>query len=123
MKQFSKAERLCSKKTIEALFSKHNPEAISLFSFPLRVVALKKIGLENTLPAVLMSVSKRNFKRATDRNRIKRLLREAYRTQKYLLADSPDLAYIAFVYVGKEILPYEHIAKKLRFVLEQLARN
>jgi len=74
---------------------------------------------------LLVVVPKRTFKHAVDRNRIKRLIREAYRTNKQLLwekrsKDAQQLL-IGFVYVGKTILPYAEIEKKLILVLHRLS--
>ena len=95
---FPKAERLCSRKIIEALFAGGHK---SMSVYPLRVVCMAvdeadlplmkhcscvKDSVEG-VPAiqVLISVSKRRFKHAVDRNRVKRLVREAYRRNKHLL--------------------------------------
>jgi len=130
---FSKAERLSSKKVIERLFKKGSPETGSVFSYPFRVLYLREevyseilpdaTPVKPGLPAVLISVSKRNFKRAVDRNLIKRRIREAYRLNKALLFSTETArppAYIAFVYVAKEILGFEELEKKMKFVLRQM---
>lgn len=82
----SKSERLHSLKLIEALFGGNNK---SFSVFPLRVVY--RI-VENDAPqaacAILISVPKKRFKHAVDRNRIKRQIREAYRLNKHLLLDT-----------------------------------
>lgn len=120
---FKKAERLNSKKVIDRLFKKGSSETGSVFSYPFRVLYLRAEEPTAALPAVLISVSKRQFKRAVDRNLIKRRIREAYRLNKSLLfageTPSPP-AYIAFVYVAKEILPFDELEKKLKFVLRQV---
>ncbi len=126
---FSKAERLSSKKVIERLFKKGSPETGSVFSYPFSVLYLRDEGsveevpAEPGLPAILISVSKRNFKRAVDRNLIKRRIREAYRLNKTLLFPSETArppAYLAFVYIAKEILGFEELEKKMKFVLRQV---
>ncbi|MFT4032911.1 MAG: ribonuclease P protein component [Siphonobacter sp.] len=118
--RFRKTERLSSKKTIDRLFSKNTEEVIALFSYPFKVTALKAPASSTQ---VLISVSKRYFKHAVDRNLIKRRIREAYRLNKenFIHVDEYP-AYIAFVYVGKEILPFIDIEKKMKFVLKQLGK-
>ena len=61
---------------------------------------------------VLLSVSKRNFKRALDRNLIKRRMREAFRLNKHLIAASNKLL-IAYIYSAKEILTFAQIQERL----------
>jgi ribonuclease P protein component len=85
--------------------------------------ALSKVP--SPLPQVLFSVSKRNFKRAVDRNLIRRRCREAYRLHKYILLQNPEVPYptsIAFLYLAKEITTYDVIEKAMIKVLRQMAR-
>lgn len=120
---FRKAERLSSKKIIDRLFKKGSSETGSVFSYPFRVLVLRDEENADQLPAVLISVSKRSFKKAVDRNLIKRRIREAYRLNKHLLfeGEMPNPpAYLAFVYVAKEILPFDQLEKKMKFVLRQV---
>ncbi|MDW3211963.1 MAG: ribonuclease P protein component [Reichenbachiella sp.] len=108
---FPKQERLSSKKLIDALFAK----GASFYFYPFSVRFL--LADENaTCHQFMVSVSKRNFKRAVDRNRIKRLIRESYRLNKHLLDELlPDGKYllIAYIYIGKEIHPYSFVESKL----------
>jgi ribonuclease P protein component len=92
-------EKLKSKKLIERLFS----EGQSIGQYPLRMVYLEsKLPVDSLLQAGV-SVSKRNFKKAVSRNRIKRLLREAYRHNKSLLFNNLPTAYAFMIlYIGKE---------------------
>ena len=78
---YPKKEKLKSQKRIEQLFS----EGKSVNAYPLRMVYLKSDFNGNTTFKTGVTVSKRNFKKAVDRNRIKRLLREAYRLNKVIL--------------------------------------
>ncbi len=120
---FRKAERLSSKKVIDRLFRKGSSETNSVFSYPFRVLYLRDEARLGELPAVLISVSKRSFKRAVDRNLLKRRIREAYRLNKSLLfgGENPrPPAFLAFVYVAKEILPFDELEKKMKFVLKQV---
>ncbi|SMD33788.1 ribonuclease P protein component [Reichenbachiella faecimaris] len=108
---FPKRERLSSKKLIDALFTK----GASFYFYPFSVRFL--LADENTTcHQFMVSVSKRNFKRAVDRNRIKRLIRESYRLHKHLLDEhlpQGKFLLIAYIYTGKEIHPYDFIESKL----------
>ncbi|ALI99318.1 ribonuclease P protein component [Rufibacter tibetensis] len=117
--RFPKEERLRSKKLIEQLFR----EGSSFNSYPLRFVALH-VPVPSELPVqVLVSVSKRNFKKAVDRNRLKRQMREAYRLHKHVFSKpTPESGtwYIGILYIGKEKNPFNLISKKLNSGLERL---
>ena len=114
---FTREEHLKSKKSIDLLFAKG--KAIS--SNPIRLIYYFEEN-EAVLPQVLFSVSKRNFKRAVDRNRIKRQMREIYRLnrERYFLPEGRNSYYLAFIYTVKEKIPYNSIEKKLNLALERL---
>ncbi|MGI4835912.1 MAG: ribonuclease P protein component [Janthinobacterium lividum] len=110
---FPKKEHLCSKKLIEQLFSKYSS---SFGVYPLRLTWLPALGRSSAPPQVLISVSKRTFKRAVDRNRLKRLIREAYRLNKHRLLEAAGghpVAVLGILYTGKEKSELLLIEKKL----------
>jgi len=137
---FPKSERICKKKVIENLFSKEHSESFAVF--PIRVVyyittASKKAeeACMQTLNdkelaepvSVLFSVSKRHFKRAVKRNRIKRQLRETYRLQKTSLraaAQTLDIHIdVAFLWLSDELWDTSKIGAKMDTILERLEKR
>ena len=123
-KQFTlnKAERLKRRKIIEQLFS----EGRAVTAFPIRVQYKMVDQLGVPLQAGF-SVSSRNFKRAVDRNRIKRLIREAYRLQKLPLEQAlqtkeQQLA-LFLIYTGKELPVYALVKEKVEVVLKKLLQT
>ena len=97
---YGKQEKLKSKKAIEELFI----EGISVSSYPLRLIFLKKSN-DSSVPIKLgMSVPKRKVNKAVHRNRIKRVLREVYRLNKLEFTNDLDDQYIAMLLFldGKE---------------------
>lgn len=106
---YPKKEKLKSKNTIDLLFS----EGKSVARFPLRLVFVP-IELENGEKLKMgVSVSKKHFKKAVDRNYFKRILRETYRLNKHLLIDGLDKTYaFMFFYQTKERLKYDEINTK-----------
>ena len=113
---FSKSEKLTGKKKIEGLFKKGS-------SFYLGDFQVRHLSSGEDLPhQILISVPKRNFKRAVDRNLLKRRIREAYRLNKHLLSNSADSEglYIGFVYLSKQILTFDNIQTQLIQCLERL---
>lgn len=116
---FRKAERLCSKKHIEALFAGDNR---SLTAYPLRAVYAD--GKTPGGIKLLISVSKRHFKHAVDRNRVKRLIREAYRLNKGLLLDHlPEDTQLdlAFIWMSDELCDFATVETKVKTLLQRIA--
>ena len=110
---FPKAEKLCSDSAINKLFT----EGQSVSKFPLRAVY---IPTESDLTHVLISVSKKRFKHAVDRNRVKRLVREAYRLNKQSLT-VPQKLDLAFVFIGNKLPDYASITKSVTTILERIS--
>lgn len=123
MNRLRKPERLSRKKIIEKMFAGGSR---SFSIFPLRVVWLPVEELD--VPAsLLVSVSKRRFKRAVKRNRVKRQIREAYRLNKQplletLVANNLHLA-LAFIYLSDELVDSALIAEKVKIALTRIAEK
>lgn len=96
---FNKKEKLKSKKRIEQLFA----EGKSVTAYPLRLVFMPAT-FEDDIPAQTgISVSKRYFKLAVDRNLIKRLMRESYRLNKASYFNNLSQSYaLMILYIGKD---------------------
>ena len=128
-KQFTlgKNERLKSRKLIEQLFS----EKKSFNTFPFRVYYLfgEKISKERQSQINIqfgIGVSSKFFKKAVDRNRVKRLTREAYRLKKKILEETlkenkKNLS-LFFVYTQKELPDYKTVYDKTSLILNKLVK-
>lgn len=110
--QFSypKNEKLKSHKTINRLFS----EGKSVSKYPLRLVYVENTDEQNSEKVLMgVSVSKKYFKKAVDRNYFKRVLRECYRLNQNLLKENLEKPYaFMFFYQTKEKLSYQEIEEK-----------
>ncbi|MBI5009911.1 MAG: ribonuclease P protein component [Bacteroidia bacterium] len=120
---FSKEERLCSAKTIEALFSGGgNVFYTSLFT----VVWNVSDGLQQFPARTAFSVSKRGFRLAVTRNLIKRRMREAYRKNKHLLYEhllSKNIKISLFIILRSDKVPdYKTTEKSVKEVINMLIR-
>jgi ribonuclease P protein component len=118
-----KKERLSSKIMIARLFK----EGKHFYKFPFKVIFLgvEKDKIANN--AILVSVSKRNFRKAVDRNRIKRLIREAYRLNKHILGvgegEKQTHIIIAFIYTAGSILSFKEIERKIILILQSIKKQ
>jgi len=117
---YSKKDKLKSQKLIEKLFS----EGKSMAAYPLRMVYLKTdVEKEATFKAGV-SVSKRNFKKAVQRNRIKRLMREAYRGHKNTCFNNSSNTFaLMILYIGKEEVEFASVNTQMQRLLEKFANK
>ena len=121
---FQKNERLCSQILTERLFQ---GGSYSVSAYPLRAVFLPVDLSEQKGVSVLMSVPKKRFHDAVDRNRVKRQLREAYRKHKHHLVEQVAAReqglLIAFIYVSAQIESTAYIEKRMTRLLEKIAET
>ena len=109
-----KQERLKSKKLIEKLYA----EGDSVKAFPLRMMYVQTAHTSEFPCQVGVSVAKRNYKLAVDRNRLKRLMRETYRLQKQIVYNNLDEPYVFMIsYIGREEIKYEDLYLKMQKLL------
>ena len=121
-KQFTlgKNERLKSRKSIEQLFNDGHRFSHTLF---------KVFYIQNDKPGLQfgVGVSSKNFKKAVDRNRIKRLTKEAYRLQKnglqQQLKEKKTGLDLFIIYTGKELPEYKNVYKNITVILQKLSNN
>lgn len=119
---YPKEEKLKSRTTIDLMFT----EGKSVSKYPLRLVyvPLDDITAEGALLKMGVSVSKKHFKRAHDRNYFKRLLRETYRHHKHIIIDRLDKPYaFMFFYQTKDRLTFEEINTKTIQLFEKFAEQ
>lgn len=118
-----KPERLNRKKVIEKMFAGGSR---SFSVFPLRVVYLP-VGELDAPVSILVSVSKRHFKRAVKRNRMKRRIREAYRMNKQellnVLAQKQIRLAVAFIYLSDDLVAFSVIEERMKTALARIAEK
>ena len=118
-----KVERLDKKKIIEKMFAGGSR---SFSVFPLRVVYLPVEELEADA-SILISFSKRRFKRAVKRNRVKRQIREAYRVNKHellnILVERKCRLAIAFIYLSDQLVESSIIEDRMRIALVRITEK
>ncbi|MFS4469025.1 ribonuclease P protein component [Maribacter sp. 2210JD10-5] len=113
---YPKREKLKSKKAIQALFS----EGKSVSVFPLKLIYLKTQLPENVSVQCGVAVPKKNFKNAVKRNRIKRLMREAYRLNKALVFNNTEAKFAFLIlYLGKDMPSFQGLAPKMKLLLDK----
>jgi len=122
MKPFSynKKEKLKSRSQLEAIFASGKTFSV----FPLKVFFLETGTAQTENVKVGVGVSARHFKKAVQRNRIKRVLREAYRLEKQslqqqLIEQQKQIA-VFFLYIDKEMPAFEVVRDKMKDCLSKL---
>lgn len=120
----SKAERLHGYNAINTLFANGK----SFYIHPFKVVFADRKAEEGGFGVrILISVSKKKFKNAVDRNRIKRLIREAWRLNKQPIIDSSSSGYrpvdIALIYTGQQKPEFILIQKKIKAIIKRLIQD
>ena len=123
MNTFPKKEHLYGEKVIENLHTTGS----SFLVYPLRVVYLNVSQPDEQIPVrVMIGVSKKKFKKAVDRNRAKRLMREAYRLNKSSLVSiikkEEVKIYFSFQYIADEMLTFDEISTKMQKALDRLTK-
>lgn len=117
---FPKAEHLCGEITIGRLFT----QGQAFIAYPMRVVFLVLEKSDASGARVMVNVPKKRFKRAVKRNRLKRLMREAYRLNKHILAqilaERGMQLHLAFNYVSDDELDFTTIDRKMKQALEKI---
>lgn len=122
---FSKSERLCSRKEIDALYL--SDKGFHVFPYSVRWIAVQDCAPDKPLAQVLITTSKRKFRHAVDRNRVKRLSRECYRLHKpqlYAMLQQHNLhVAVSFNYIHTQILPYDALYSKFDKILVRLEKS
>lgn len=115
--KFPKSEKLRLKKDLENLFKHGN----KIFKYPITLIYLPKHDPGKNLCAV--SVPKRKFKKAVDRNRIKRLMREAYRLNKHIIILKNKHYHIMFIYSVTQKPDFKLVEKSIIILLNDLSKT
>jgi len=117
--KFPKEEKLKSEKQIKAIFEKGS----SITASPIKLVYLGSAKASAKIQ-VAVTVPKKNFRSAVNRNRIKRLLRESYRLHKHIIFNKIEGSYaFMFLYLGKEIPSYSEIEGSMIKILEKFLKR
>lgn len=117
---YPKKDKLKGKKRIEELFVRGE----SLAVYPLRMVYLKIDAEEAVEFKVGVTVSKKHFKKAVNRNQIKRLMREAYRLHRNDFFSNKSASFaLMILYLGKDIPDFISVEKKMKALLNKFSKK
>jgi ribonuclease P protein component len=111
---FPKSEKLCGATNIDNLYQKGRKFVV----WPMRITYMES---EDTHSQVLIWAPKSLFHRAVDRNRLRRLMREAYRLNKHILGDVDKTYQLAFNYIDKQKHDFQLINRAMCKALKRLA--
>ena len=122
---FTKRERMTSHLLMEALFENGSSQSVS--AFPLRAVYQTVSRQSDHGPAqILISVPKKRFKHAVDRNRVKRQIREAYRQHKQLLwetvAENEEVL-VGFIWLADRHYPSKEVEQRVVKILQRIIKK
>lgn len=123
-KTFKRAERLKSRKVIEQMFK----QGQSFAHYPLRLVWLVMEERQSDFPAQFaLTVPKKKYKKAVQRNRIRRLMREAYRLNKHRLYDAlqegEQQIALLVIYTGQEVMTFAEIEAAMQQMLRRFVKK
>lgn len=125
-----KRERICGKKQLERIFN--GGQSRSMSAFPLRLVYMIEDrsgdGMATTPVQMMVSVPKRHLRHAVERNRVKRLVREAYRTNRQLLlealpGDGSKTLSLCFIWNEDHTRDYAEVQSRVRSLLTRLGER
>ena len=124
MNSLKKEERLCNVKLIEKLYHSGS----SFLVYPFRIIWHSSEAISEFPVQILISVPKKKFKRAVDRNLLKRRIREIYRTHKAenlfpFLNERSEKIVLGINYIGNEIAEYVSMEKKFNTAMLRLKKN
>jgi ribonuclease P protein component len=121
MPTFCKDERLCNKNYIFSL----QKEGQVIYDYPITAKWMEISDNKGFCIQILPAVSKRNFKKAVERNKMKRFLREAFRLNKEKITDiarqKSKKVVIMLLYSGKKIVTFKELETKIVVILQQIA--
>ena len=120
-----KRERMVSRKLIDSLFGGGSSSSVA--AYPLRAVYMTQERAQGESPVqILISVPKKRFRHAVDRNRVKRQVREAYRQCKQPLCEAvadDQCLLLAFVWIADELMPSATVADRIQKLVKRITEK